>query len=207
VPWHLRLVTGVLLQRSLFDPRLTELEFAVYKEALRQNSVRVLRFSPVTLIPPMPVTHHIFSLSQTLQNTKPVTTLLTAVSHKALLQQQTADKNHAPFYAVHVVFSARCPSRTERTDLTTGTGYPLERTSASVQTFLFLFASSCFCESPSTATARCHTDRLAATRAAELSRLLQLCNISYGWLTGWLTRIAGNSELLVRQWCKGKCRY
>ena len=113
-----------------------------------------------------------------------------------------------------LVFSSQCPWRTERTNLTTSTGYPLERTSAFVHTFLLLFVSSSFCESPSTNTACCHTNSLTHTkpRSRTVTQLLLLCNWTWRVMQHFLHayfvhKFQLTVSLLLRQQLNGKCRY
>jgi hypothetical protein len=51
VPWLRRLVAGLSPRRPGFDPASVHVGFVVDKVALRQDFPRVLRFSPVNLIP------------------------------------------------------------------------------------------------------------------------------------------------------------
>jgi hypothetical protein len=53
VPWLRRLVAGLPLRRLGFDPGSVHVGFVVDKVALGQVSPRVLRFSPVSFIPPV----------------------------------------------------------------------------------------------------------------------------------------------------------
>jgi hypothetical protein len=53
VPWLRRLVTGLSPRRPGFDPGSVHVGFVVDKVALGQAFLRVLRFSPVSLIPPV----------------------------------------------------------------------------------------------------------------------------------------------------------
>jgi hypothetical protein len=53
VPWLRRLVAGLSPRRPGFDPSPVHVGFMVDKVALGQVSPRVLRFSPVNLIPPV----------------------------------------------------------------------------------------------------------------------------------------------------------
>jgi hypothetical protein len=53
VPQLRHLATGPPPRRPEFDPGLVHVGFMVYKVALGQVSPRVLRFSPVSFIPPV----------------------------------------------------------------------------------------------------------------------------------------------------------
>jgi hypothetical protein len=53
VPWLRWLVTGLSPQRPGFNPGSVHVEFVVDKVALGQVFLRVLRFSPVSFIPPV----------------------------------------------------------------------------------------------------------------------------------------------------------
>jgi hypothetical protein len=53
VPWLRRLVADLPPRRPGFDPGLVHVGFVVDKVALGQVFPRVLRFSPVNLIPPV----------------------------------------------------------------------------------------------------------------------------------------------------------
>ena len=53
VPWLRRLVAGLPPRRPRFDPGLVYVGFVVDKVALGQVFPRVLRFSPVNIIPPV----------------------------------------------------------------------------------------------------------------------------------------------------------
>ena len=53
VPWLRRLVAGLPPQRPGFDPGSVHVGFVVDKVALGQVFPRVLRFSPVSFIPPV----------------------------------------------------------------------------------------------------------------------------------------------------------
>jgi hypothetical protein len=53
VPWLTRLVAGLSLLRSGFYPGSGHVGFVVDKVALGQVSPRVLRFFPVSFIPPV----------------------------------------------------------------------------------------------------------------------------------------------------------
>jgi hypothetical protein len=53
VPWLRRLVSGLPPRRPGFDPGSVHVGFVVDKVALVQVFPRVLRFSPVSFIPPL----------------------------------------------------------------------------------------------------------------------------------------------------------
>ena len=53
VPWLRRLVAGLPPRRPGFDPGSVHVGFVVNKVTLGQVFSRVLRFSPVNLIPPV----------------------------------------------------------------------------------------------------------------------------------------------------------
>jgi hypothetical protein len=53
VPWLRRLVTGLPFRKPGFDPGSVHVVFVVDKVALGQGFPRVLRFSPVSFIPPV----------------------------------------------------------------------------------------------------------------------------------------------------------
>jgi hypothetical protein len=53
MPWLKWLVTGLSLQRAGFLPKSIHVGFVVDKVALGQVFLRVLRFSPVIIIPPL----------------------------------------------------------------------------------------------------------------------------------------------------------
>jgi hypothetical protein len=57
VLWLRRLAAGLPPRRPGFDPELVHVEFVVDEVALGQVFLRVLRFSPVSFIPP--VLHHL----------------------------------------------------------------------------------------------------------------------------------------------------
>jgi hypothetical protein len=53
VPWLRRLVAGIRPRRPGFDPGSVHVGFVVDKVALGQVFLRVLRFLPVSFIPPV----------------------------------------------------------------------------------------------------------------------------------------------------------
>jgi hypothetical protein len=53
VPWLRRLAAGLSPRRPGFDPRSVHVGFVVDKVVLGQVFLRVLRFSPVSFIPPV----------------------------------------------------------------------------------------------------------------------------------------------------------
>jgi hypothetical protein len=57
VPWLRSLVTGLSPRRPGFAPRSIHVGFVVDKVALGQVFLRVLRFSPANIIPPLPHIH------------------------------------------------------------------------------------------------------------------------------------------------------
>jgi hypothetical protein len=52
VPWLRRFLAGLSPLRPRFEPDLVHVRFVVDKAALRQVLLRILRFSPVSVIPP-----------------------------------------------------------------------------------------------------------------------------------------------------------
>jgi hypothetical protein len=52
VPWLRRLVAGLSPRSPVFAPRSVHVGFVVDKVALGQVFLRVLRFSPVSIVPP-----------------------------------------------------------------------------------------------------------------------------------------------------------
>ena len=57
VSWFRQLVAGLWLRRTVLDPRPVHERSVVDKVAVGQVYLRVLRFSPVSIIPPMLHTH------------------------------------------------------------------------------------------------------------------------------------------------------
>ena len=53
MPWLRPLVAGLSPRRPWFDPGSVHVEFMVDKVALGQVFLRVLRFSPISVIPPV----------------------------------------------------------------------------------------------------------------------------------------------------------
>jgi len=53
VPWLGRLVAGLSLWRSMFNPRAVDVGFVALKMALRRGFLLVLQFFPISIITPM----------------------------------------------------------------------------------------------------------------------------------------------------------